>query len=118
MTCKIGFNQTYNTFTLILLIKIVLRSKFPRNCHMCFDIKSLARGVVGRRRASGLSDAACCAMFRKGLLPDLLTGFLNIFFLHNLTTIITSELGLTSDIKAGLEKYCMPGLKEEQTCPY
>ena len=26
---KLGFNQSYNMFTLILLIKIVLRSKFP-----------------------------------------------------------------------------------------
>ena len=29
MIHKLGFNQNYNTLTLILLIKIVLCSKFP-----------------------------------------------------------------------------------------
>ena len=40
---KLGFNQNYYTFTLILLIKIVLCSKFPSTKfinYKCFEMKS------------------------------------------------------------------------------
>jgi hypothetical protein len=42
MIYKLGFNQNYYTFTLMLLIKIVLCSEFPWTRfinHKCFDMK-------------------------------------------------------------------------------
>ena len=42
-TYRLGFNERYYTFAFILLIKIVLCSKFPWNKyinHKCFDMKS------------------------------------------------------------------------------
>ena len=51
---KLGVNQNYYTFTLILLIKIVLCSEFPRTNFIddkCFDMKLRIRIV--RRHLSG-----------------------------------------------------------------
>ena len=47
---KLGFNQTYYTFTLILLIDIVLCCKLPRTkCmnHTYFDMRSTAQSLLG-----------------------------------------------------------------------
>ena len=51
---NLGFNQNYYTFVLILLIKIVLCSKFPWTKFInnkCFDMKLDPRGVFKGKRA-------------------------------------------------------------------
>ena len=62
-----GFNQNYWTFTLILLMKIVLCSKFPSTgfIHLeCFDKKSSPR-----RRYAALDDAAPAGTGDRPLVP-------------------------------------------------
>ena len=51
MHYKLGFNQNFYTFTMISLIKIVLRSKFPWSKFMnyqCFDMRSAV--IAWKRR--------------------------------------------------------------------
>ena len=76
---RLGFNQNYYSFTLILLTQIVMRSKFSWNkfiSYRCFELRSLSAGVggaaggpgapapdpdrVGRRRGHPLRAQGCC----------------------------------------------------------
>ena len=66
ITEQLGLNQNDYTFTLTLLIKMVLCSKFPWNMLMhqeCFEMRCVRnereRRTAGTRLALGRNDASC-----------------------------------------------------------